>query len=263
MVYGVVGYKTHAKMLMIVRRENGKLKRYVHLGTGNYHARTARIYTDYGLMTCNPKIGEDVHKIFMQLTTLGRGEKLECLLQSPFTMHSGMIERIDREAENARQGKPARVIAKVNSLTEREIIRALYRASMAGVKVDLIIRGICCLRPGIPSVSENIHVRSIVGRFLEHTRVFYFENDGKPEVYCASADWMDRNLLKRVETCFPIEDPTLKARVIEQSLELYLQDNYQAWELDMDGSYAQVQPKDGEAVISAQQSLLQSLADKR
>ncbi|OUD16336.1 polyphosphate kinase 1 [Thioflexithrix psekupsensis] len=259
-VYGVVGYKTHAKMLMIVRREDRKLKRYVHLGTGNYHARTARIYTDYGLLTCNEKIGEDVHKMFMQLTTLGRGAQLEKLLQSPFTLHKGMVERIEREAEHARQGKTAHIMAKVNALTEPMIIRALYRASMAGVKIDLIVRGMCCLRPGIPGVSENIHVRSIVGRFLEHTRSFYFHNDGKPEVYCSSADWMDRNLLKRVEVCFPIEDPASKERVIEQNLKLYLTDNVQAWVLDQEGNYTRAKPAEGETAISAQQTLLQLLS---
>lgn len=257
-VYGVVGYKTHAKMLMVVRREDKKLRRYVHLGTGNYHARTAKIYTDYGLLTCDEKIGEDVHKMFMQLTTLGRGAQLERLLQSPFTLHKGMIERIEREASHARQGKPAQIIAKVNALTEPNIIRSLYKASMAGVKIDLIVRGICCLRPNIPHVSENITVRSIVGRFLEHTRTFYFHNDGDSEVFCSSADWMDRNLLKRVETCFPIIDPELKKRVIEQNLLWYLKDNSQAWLLNNDGSYHRVQLKEDETCFSAQMSLLNS-----
>ncbi len=259
-VYGVVGYKTHAKMLMIVRREDRKLKRYVHLGTGNYHARTARIYTDYGLLTCDERIGEDVHRMFMQLTTLGRGAQLEKLLQSPFTLHKGIVERIEREAENARQGKTAHIMAKVNALTEPMIIRALYRASIAGAKIQLIVRGMCCLRPGIEGVSENIEVRSVVGRFLEHTRSFYFYNDGKPEVYCSSADWMDRNLLKRVETCFPIDDPVLKERVIEQNLNLYLSDNTQAWVLDQEGNYKRVQTQEGDTAISAQQTLLQLLS---
>ncbi|EIJ40965.1 polyphosphate kinase 1 [Beggiatoa alba B18LD] len=261
-VYGVVGFKTHAKIMMIIRREGKKLRRYVHLGTGNYHAKTARIYTDYGLFTCDEDIGEDVHKIFMQLTSLGRNAKMRKMLQAPFTLHSGMIERIAREAENAKEGKPAHIIVKVNALTEAEIIRSLYRASMAGVKIDLIVRGICCLRPGVEGISENIHVRSVVGRFLEHTRCFYFHNDGKPEVYCASADWMDRNLLKRVEECFPIEHPELKERVIEQGLKLYLADNTQAWVLDSEGNYTWLKPKEGEAPISAQTTLLQHLTDK-
>lgn len=259
-VYGVVGYKTHAKMLMVVRREDRKLKRYVHLGTGNYHARTARIYTDYGLLTCDEKIGEDVHRMFMQLTTLGRGAQLERLLQAPFTLHKGMIERIEREEEHAKQGKKTHIMAKVNALTEPMIIRALYRAAMAGVKIDLIVRGMCCLRPGIPGISENIHVRSIVGRFLEHTRSFYFHNDGQSEVYCSSADWMDRNLLKRVETCFPIENPIQKERVIEQNLKLYLADNTQAWVLDQEGNYTRMRPAEGETAVSAQQTLLQLLS---
>lgn len=262
-VYGVVGYKTHAKMIMVVRREGNKLKRYVHLGTGNYHDRTARIYTDYGLLTCDETIGEDVHKMFMQLTTLGRGAKLKSMLQAPFSLYQGLMERIEREIELARAGKKAKIIAKINALTETDMIRALYQASMAGVKIDLIVRGMCCLRPGLPGISENIHVRSIVGRFLEHTRCFYFLNNGKPEVFCASADWMARNLHKRVEECYPVENPELKERVIEQGLNLYLQDNTQAWILDSEGHYTRsTQEKDTLMAISAQQTLLQSLAEK-
>ncbi|MCK5717244.1 MAG: polyphosphate kinase 1 [Thiomargarita sp.] len=256
-VYGVVGYKTHAKMIMVVRREGKKLQRYVHLGTGNYHDRTARIYTDYGLLTCNREIGEDVHKMFMQLTSLGRSTKLKKMLQSPFSLHTGLIERIERETEIARQGKPAYIIVKINALTECQIIRTLYKASMAGVKIDLIVRGICCLKPGIPGISENIHVRSVVGRFLEHTRTFYFLNEGKEEVFCASADWMTRNLLKRVEACYPIEDVAHKKRIIEQGLKLYLDDNTQAWILDSEGHYTRL--KATTQPISAQQTLLQLL----
>ncbi len=261
-VYGVVGYKTHAKMTLVVRRELNKLQRYVHLGTGNYHDRTARIYTDYGLLTCNQDIGEDVHKIFMQLTSLGRGAKLKKMLQSPFTLQTGLIERIEREAETARQGKPAHIIVKINGITEPKIIRALYKASMAGVRIDLIVRGVCCLKPGIPGISENIHVRSIVGRFLEHTRCYYFLNGGEPEVFCASADWMDRNLLKRVEACYPIENPEIKKRVIEQGLKLYLEDNTQAWELDSEGNCTRITHNDDTPLVSAQQTLLQLLVDK-
>lgn len=261
-VYGVVGYKTHAKMIMVVRREGKKLQRYVHLGTGNYHDRTARIYTDYGLLTCSKDIGEDVHKMFMQLTTLGRGTKLKKMLQSPFTLHAGLIERIEREADIARKGKPAQIIAKINALTELKIIQALYKASIAGVKIDLIVRGICCLKPHIPGVSENIHVRSIVGRFLEHTRCFYFLNDGQEEVFCASADWMTRNLQKRVEACYPIEDACIKSCVIEQGLKLYLQDNTRAWVLDKEGVYTRLTPKGDEPAISAQETLLERLAEK-
>jgi len=260
-VYGVVGYKTHAKLLMIVRREQGKLRRYIHMGTGNYHARTARIYTDYGLLTCDKEMGEDVHKIFLQLTSLGRGPQLKKVLQAPFTLHSGMMDRIAREAEHAREGKPARIIAKMNSLVEPKIIRALYAASQAGVKIDLIIRGICCLRPGIPGVSENIQVRSIVGRFLEHTRVFCFHNDGKPEVFCSSADWMNRNMFKRVEECFPLERKRLRDQVIAD-LELALSDNCQAWVLEADGSYRRLHPEGDEVAVSMQATLLEQLAEK-
>lgn len=257
-VYGVVGYKTHAKMIMVVRREGKKFRRYVHLGTGNYHASTTRIYTDYGLLTCDKDIGEDVHKIFMQLTTLGRGTKLKKMLQAPFTLHTGLIERIEREAENARKGKSAHIMVKINALTEPQLIRALYKASIAGVKIDLIVRGICCLKPGLAGVSENIQVRSIVGRFLEHSRCYYFFNSGEPEVFCASADWMDRNLFKRVEECYPIIDAKLKHKVIEH-LNLYLQDNKQAWLLDNQGNYTQL-CADKDPTVSAQQVLLQGFA---
>ena len=261
-VYGVVGHKTHAKMLLIVRREGRKLRRYVHLGTGNYHANTARAYTDYGLMTCDPAIGEDVHKLFLQLTGLGRASKLQKLLQSPFTFHKSMLELIAREADNVRAGKPARIMAKMNALVEPQIIEALYRAAQAGVKIDLIVRGMCCLRPGVPGVSENIHVRSIVGRFLEHARLFYFHNDGAPLVLCSSADWMNRNFFKRVETCFPIEDDKLRERVIRESLTYYLADNTQAWVLQSDGSYKRVKPGN-QKPRCAQAMLLQELEQVR
>lgn len=257
-VYGVVGYKTHAKMILVVRREEGKLRHYVHLGTGNYHARTARLYTDYGLLSADPDLGEDVHQVFLQLTSLGRGSRLRKLLQAPFTLHSGLIERIDREAANAAAGKPARIVAKMNGLVEQEVIRALYRAAQAGVTIDLIVRGICCLRPGVEGVSETIRVRSIVGRFLEHTRVFYFHNNNRSEVYGASADWMVRNLLNRVETAFPIENKELKKRVIRE-LEYYLEDNVQAWELQTDGAYRRLESNQQEP-RSAQVILLHELA---
>ncbi|MFK5971410.1 MAG: polyphosphate kinase 1 [Candidatus Marithrix sp.] len=259
-VYGVVGYKTHAKMIMVVRREGKKLRRYVHLGTGNYHDRTARVYTDYGLFTSDSSIGEDVHNIFMQLTTLGKSVKLKKMLHSPFTLHDGLIERIGKEASAAEQGKPARIIVKVNALTEYKIIQALYQASIAGVKIDLIVRGICCLKPNVPGISENITVRSIIGRFLEHTRCFYFLNNNEPEVFCASADWMTRNLLKRVEECYPIEDSDIKKRIIEQGLLLYLKDNTQAWILDNKGNYSHLVSED--EPVSAQQQLLKKLAEK-
>jgi polyphosphate kinase len=258
-VYGIVGYKTHAKMVLVVRRERTRLRHYVHLGTGNYHDRTARLYTDFGLLTCDEVVGNDVHKLFLQLTSLGRVTKLQKLLQSPFTLHKELLHKVEREAEHARKGKTARVIAKMNALVEPEIIQALYRASQAGVKIDLIVRGICCLRPGVPGLSENIRVRSIVGRFLEHTRVFFFQNDGKDEVYCASADWMDRNFFRRVETAFPVEEKALRARVVKEALTTYLADNTQAWELQPDGNYQRTTP-DGAEPFTAQTALLKELA---
>jgi polyphosphate kinase len=245
-------------MVLVIRREDGKLRHYVHLGTGNYHARTARLYTDYGLFTADPDIGEDVHKIFLQLTSLGKGSKLKKLLQAPFSLFTGLMDRIGRETANAAAGRTGHIIAKMNGLVEQEVIRALYRASQAGVKVELIVRAICCLRPGVPGVSDNISVRSIVGRFLEHTRVFYFHNDGEPEVFCSSADWMVRNLHNRVETCFPVEDKKAKARIIKE-LKYYLQDNQQAWELQSDGSYTRAVPGRAKPK-SAQQMLLEELA---
>jgi polyphosphate kinase len=259
-VYGVVGYKTHAKMLLVIRKEAEKgLVRYVHMGTGNYHPRTARLYTDYGLLTCDPEIGEDVHSVFMQLTSLGKVQNLHKLLQSPFTLHPTLIRWIDREAEHARDGKPARIIIKVNSLTEAKAIKALYRASCAGVNIDLIVRGMCCLRPGIPGISENIRVRSIVGRFLEHTRIYYFQNDGNAKLYGASADLMERNMFNRVEIAFPILDKKDRKRIMRE-LGIYLADNTQAWMMNADGSYERLQPGDSEPV-SSQTTLLESLAD--
>jgi polyphosphate kinase len=255
-VYGVVGFKTHAKMLLIVRREGRKLRRYVHLSTGNYHAGTARAYTDCGLITADPEIGEDVHLIFQQLSGLAPAIKLKRLLQSPFTLHPGVIMRIRREAELARQGKPARIIAKMNALNEPQVIRALYAASQAGVKIDLIVRGACTLRPGLPGVSENIRVRSIVGRFLEHSRVWWFGNDGEPELFCSSADWLERNLLRRIETGFPILDPALAERVKHEVLDNYLADNLNAWELQHDGQYTRIVVEQDTMPHSAQSALL-------
>ncbi|WP_394170683.1 polyphosphate kinase 1 [Saccharospirillum alexandrii] len=254
-VYGIVGYKTHAKMLLIARREGEKLRHYVHLGTGNYHPKTAQIYTDYGLMTCNKQIGDDVYRVFLQLTSLGKVSKLECLYQSPFTLHKNLMRKIDREIEFAKAGKPARVLAKMNSLYEEQLVRKLYEASQAGVQIDLIIRGICQIRPGIKGISENIRVRSIVGRFLEHTRAFCFHNDNDPEVILASADWMSRNMFHRVESGFPLLTKKLRDKVIKD-LELYMTDNQQAWELDPDGRYHQQKPN-GHDPLSAQMMLLE------
>jgi polyphosphate kinase len=257
-VYGVVGYKTHAKMLLVVRREQGALRRYVHLSTGNYHQATSRLYTDFGLMTANPDIGEDAHLLFLQLSGLGPIIKLKCLLHSPFTLHKGLMEKIEREIAHAQAGRPARIIAKMNALNEQSVIETLYRASRAGVQIDLIVRGACALRPGLPGVSDNIRVRSIVGRFLEHSRVYWFCNGDAPEIYCSSADWMERNLLRRIETCFPIRDPKLAQRVYDEALANYLTDNTQAWILGADGTYTRLTP-DGEPAHSAQQALLAKL----
>ena len=258
-MYGVVGYKTHAKLIMVVRRESGKLRRYCHCGTGNYHPDTARFYTDYGLFTCDEAVGEDLHELFLQLTSPTRVATMQKILQSPFTLHEALLEKTKREIALAQQGKPARVIAKLNALIEPQIIQKLYHAAMAGVKVDLIVRGICALRPGIRGISENITVRSIVGRLLEHSRVYYFHNDGNPEIYCASADWMERNFFRRIEVCFPIERNQHRDRIVED-LETYLADNMQAWVLGPDGTYTRV-VADNAPAVSAQETLLRRYAD--
>jgi len=240
-VYGVVGYKTHCKMLMIVRREESKagsqLRRYVHLGTGNYHPKTARLYSDFGLLTANEEICADVNEVFKQLTGLGRAQTLKYLWQAPFALQQNMLAAIRAETVAARAGKRAHIIAKMNSLLEPEVILALYEASQAGVKIELIVRGVCALRPGIKGLSENIRVRSIVGRLLEHHRVFYFYAGGEEKVYLSSADWMDRNFFRRIELAFPVLDKRLKRRVIIEGLKIYLTDNVQSWDMDSDGSY--------------------------
>lgn len=261
-VYGVVGFKTHAKMLLIVRREGGKLRYYVHLGTGNYHVKTAQLYTDFSLLTADQEIGEDVHKLFMQLTGLGKVSHINKLLHSPFTLEKTLVELIEKEAESARAGRPARIIARMNALSDTSVIRALYRASQAGVSIDLVVRGVCCLRPGITDISDNIRVRSIVGRFLEHSRVFHFHADGRGLTFCSSADWMPRNLYRRVETCFPIENAALQERVVDEGLLTYLDDNSEAWILQPDGRYEKCEPL-GEAPRSAQQVLLRKHAVQR
>lgn len=260
-VYGIVGYKTHAKMLLVVRREGEKLRHYVHLGTGNYHSGTAKAYTDLSYLTANRDVGEDVHKVFLQLTGFGREQKLKTLLQAPFTLHRTLMDKVDAYTALASEGKKARIIARMNSLSEPSIIRALYRASQAGVSIDLIVRGICCLRPGVPGVSENIRVRSVVGRFLEHSRAFYFENDEEEVMYVASADWMNRNFFRRVELAFPIPDAALERRALEETLLRYLDDNSQAWLLQSDGTYVQSRPKGNQKARSAQAGLLDKLAD--
>ncbi|MDP2784944.1 MAG: polyphosphate kinase 1 [Sulfurimicrobium sp.] len=258
-VYGVVGYKTHAKMLLVVRREEGGLRRYMHLGTGNYHPRTAKLYTDFGLFTCNDDICSDASDVFAQLTGLGKAARHTHLWQSPFTMHAQIIKAIRQESAHAKAGLPAAIIAKMNSLLEPEVIQALYEASCAGVKIDLIVRGVCALRPGVPGVSENIRVRSVIGRFLEHSRIFYFRNNGAQDVYLSSADWMNRNLFRRIEVAFPVLDSRLKKRVIREGLEPYLKDNVQTWEMDADGVYRRKVSRRAKPV-SAQGELLALMA---
>lgn len=269
-VYGIVGYKTHAKLMMIVRREEDKIRRYVHLGTGNYHAGNAKAYTDYGLFTANEAITEDVHKIFNELTGMGKPAKVQKLLHAPFTLHDRLMGFIDNEIAHAKAGKEAHIIIKVNAMTEKLLIDKLYEASQAGVKINLIIRSMCCIRPQLPGVSDNITVRSIVGRFLEHTRVYYFANghqnpnaNGKRNhrLYCASADWMDRNLFSRVEVAFPIEDPVVFKRIMED-LHNYLKDNVNAWELDANGTWRAISPREGETAFSAQDYLLTKITRK-
>ena len=258
-VYGLVGFKTHAKMSMVVRREKNGIQRYVHLGTGNYHPGTTRLYTDYGYLSSNQNLGEDVHKVFMQLTSLTAAKNLVKMHTAPFDLFDTLIQKIDREIAHAKAGSEARLVAKVNALIEPQIIDKLYEASAAGVRIDLIVRGICSMRPGIHGLSENVHIRSIVGRFLEHSRVYYFRNDGKDEFYCSSADWMDRNFFRRTETCFPIKQKPLKER-LWADLELFLADNTGAWVLRGDGSYERLSPG-SEQPVSAQDTFLRELAE--
>ncbi len=255
-MYGVVGYKTHAKLMLIVRREPEGLRRYCHLGTGNYHPRTARAYTDYGLFTCDESIGADVHEIFLQLTSLTQTPKLRRLLQSPFRLHDALQGMIEREIGHARAGRRAHLIAKLNALVDPQTIDNLYRASCAGVRIELIVRGVCALRPGLKGLSENIQVRSIVGRFLEHSRVYWFENNGRPQLFLASADWMERNFFRRVEVAFPILQARLRTR-IRADLDKYLADTSNAWLMQSDGSYQRVS---GEPLVDAQAELLESYA---
>jgi polyphosphate kinase len=242
-------------MCLVLRREGKQLRNYVHLGTGNYHPKTAQIYTDYGLFSCDKELGEDVRRVFTQLTSLGKVTKLNKLIQSPFTLHSGLMEKIEREIRHAKAGKPAKIIIQVNAVVEPLAIQALYRASQAGVKIQMIVRGMCCLRPNIAGISENIEVRAIVGRFLEHARIYAFHNDGNQEVYASSADLMNRNMFKRVEVCFPIENKKLAQRIL-RNLGLYLNDNSQAWIMQSDGSYVRATRGKDEPIIQAQAMLL-------
>ena len=257
-VYGIVGHKTHAKMALVVRREGRRLVRYVHLGTGNYHPRTARFYTDFDLLTANDAVCADVNEVFHQLTGLGKVIKLKHLWEAPFTLHSRILEAIDNEAKKAKAGKPARIIAKMNSLLEPETIEALYRASQAGVKIDLIVRGVCALRPGVKGLSENISVRSVIGRFLEHSRIFIFRNSSC-RVWLSSADWMDRNFFKRIELAFPVLDKKLQERIMREGIKPYLEDNAQAWQMHADGHFKRRKRGRG-AAHCAQVQLLKTLA---
>ena len=256
-VYGVVGYKTHAKMLMVLRREEQGYRRYVHVGTGNYHPRTTRFYTDFGLLTCNPEISADVNEVFKQLTGLGKAGELKHLWQAPFSLHANMMAAIKAETEAAKAGQPAKIMAKMNSLLEPQIIEALYEASQAGVEIDLIVRGVCSLRPGIKGLSENIRVRSLIGRFLEHHRIFCFHAGGEQKIYLSSADWMERNFFRRIEICFPVLDPRLKRRILKEGLKPYLADNCQAWEMDSEGDY-RIKPS-RRSRICAQELLLDDM----
>ncbi|MEJ6656153.1 MAG: polyphosphate kinase, partial [Pseudomonas sp.] len=258
-IYGVVGFKTHAKMMLILRREDKLLQRYAHMGTGNYHSGNARLYTDYSILTSDTALTEDVHKLFNQLIGMGKALRMKKLLQAPFTLKKRLLELINREALAAQAGKPAHIIAKANALTDAKIIKALYKASQAGVKIELIIRGMCCLRPGIPGVSHNITVRSIIGRFLEHSRVYYFLGEGQEQVWMSSADMMERNLDHRVETCFPLEGKKLITRA-RQELQVHLTDNTHAWILQPDGSYIRCTPTGNQISRSAQGALLEKLA---
>ncbi len=258
-VYGVFGYKTHAKMCMVIRRESGSLHRYVHLGTGNYHSKTTKLYTDFGLFTANRDITSDVNEIFLQITGLGKHAGLKRLFQSPFTLHLELVNAIARETAHAKAGRKARVIAKMNGLTDPGIIEALYTAGQAGVRIDLIVRGVCLLRPGVPGLSDNIKVISIIGRFLEHHRVFYFLNNGADDVFISSADWMERNFFRRIEACVPILDPGIKRRMMTEGLRPYLRDNVQCWEMDGHGEYRKRTPRRGRR-FSAHDFLLERFA---
>ena len=255
-VYGVFGYKVHAKMALVIRREEGRLKRYAHLGTGNYHQGTSRIYTDFGIITADENITADVNTLFMEITGLGKPGRLNTLYQSPFTLHQMLLEGIRRETEHAKAGRPARIVAKLNSLIETGIIDALYEAGAAGVQIDLIVRGMCALRPQVPGLSDNIRVRSIIGRQLEHARVYYFYNNGAEDTYISSADWMGRNFFRRIEICTPVENPAIKQRIMREALTLALADNRKAWLMQPDGSYIRIAAQEGEEGLDMQETLL-------
>jgi polyphosphate kinase len=259
-VYGVPGLKTHAKTVMVVRREAGKIVRYVHLGTGNYNPKTARLYEDLGLFTCQADLGADLTDLFNVLTGYSRQRDYRKLLVAPVGLRERLLALIARETEHAQAGRPGQIIAKMNAITDTELIVALYQASQAGVKIDLMIRGMCCLRPGVEQVSDNIRVLSVIGRFLEHSRIFYFHNHDDPEVFIGSADWRGRNLDRRVEVVTPIDDPKIKAK-LRYILDVILLDNRQSWELQPDGTYRQLQPQEGEPERVSQQMFMESILE--
>ena len=260
-VYGVVGLKTHAKMALVIRREEGKLRFYAHLGTGNYHPTTTKFYTDFGLLTANPELARDVNEVFINLTSLTKPKRLNHLWVAPFDLQKELVKAIKNEARIARSGQSAQIIAKMNGLLDESIIDALYEASQAGVKIDLIVRGACALRPGVPGLSSNIKVRSIIGRFLEHSRIFYFRNELAHDVYLASADWMSRNLFRRIEVAFPVLDKQLKKRVMQEGLQIYLKDNLNAWELAPDGQYHRKKLRPSQSPFSAQLHLMHAVGE--
>ncbi|MGA7932820.1 MAG: polyphosphate kinase 1, partial [Kovacikia sp.] len=253
-VYGVLGLKTHTKVVLVVRQEDGQIRRYVHIGTGNYNSKTARLYTDLGLLSCRNELGADLTDLFNYLTGFSKQKAYRKLLVAPLTLRDRIVNLIQQEIEYAQAGKPACIIAKMNSLVDPPIIQKLYEASQSGVQIDLIVRGICCLRPGITGISENIRVISIIGRYLEHSRIFWFHNNGKEKVFIGSADWMPRNLDRRVEAVTPVEDPEL-IQELKTILDILLADNRQAWELQPDGSYIQRHPKHEQSESSAQKVL--------
>ena len=258
-VYGVVGLKTHAKIALVIRREAGELRYYAHLGTGNYHPTTTKFYTDFGVLTSHPSLARDVNEVFMHLTSLTKPQKLHHIWLAPFSLQSEIIKAIKNEAKIAKAGRPARIIAKINALVDESVIRALYDASKCGVKIDLIVRGACTLKPGVPGLSENIKVRSVIGRFLEHSRIYYFRNDLAHDIYLASADWMTRNLFRRIEVAFPVLDKNLKRRILAEGLNPYLKDNSNAWELEPDGHYQRRKPRGKQLPFSAHQHLMETL----
>jgi len=258
-VYGVVGLKTHAKMALVIRRESGKLRFYAHMGTGNYHPTTTKFYTDFGLLTANSALAKDVNEVFISLTSLAKPRKLQHLWIAPFELQRELVKAIRNETRIAKEGGVGQITAKMNSLVDESIIEALYEASQAGVKIELIIRGACSLRPGVAGMSENIRVRSIVGRFLEHSRIFNFLNEGANDVYLSSADWMNRNLFRRIEIAFPVLDPQLKKRVLQEGLLPYLKDNQNSWELDSAGVYHRRKARTEQTEFSVQQHLMNTL----